>query len=116
MTQAVIADMPVDVANAIVAQMKQSPMWAGMEAVAPTLPYDGLITADCMVGSPEPLQQWAAVTTPTLVMDGGASPAWMHHAAQTIADILPHAHRRTLAGQTHAVSPAVLALMEFFAD
>ncbi len=116
MTAAVMADMPAEVAAGIVAQMKESPMWAGMEAVARTLPYDGLIAADFMVGSAEPLRQWAGVTIPTLVMDGGASPHWMHNAARTIADILPNAERRTLPDQTHAVDPAVLApaLIAFF--
>lgn len=117
MTKAVMADMPGDIAAGIIAQMRQSPMWSGMEAIAHTLPYAGLISEEYMVGRPEPLQQWATVTTPTLVIDGGASPAWMHHAAETIGAILPNAQRRTLEGQTHAVNPDMLApvLVEFFA-
>ena len=51
-------------------------------------------------------------------MDGGDSPTWARNAVQAVADALPNAQRRTLAGQTHAVSPDVLApiLVEFFAD
>jgi hypothetical protein len=91
-------------------------MWPSLEALAPTLLYDGLIMGEAMSGSAAPLRRWAAVDVPTLVMDGGASPEWMHHGADALAAILPAASRRTLAGQTHAVDPAVLApaLADFF--
>lgn len=99
----------VDVPVEVVAQMRNAPVWPAFEAVAHTLPYDGAIMADTMSGSPLPLKRWAAVTVPTLVMDGGASPVWMRHAAQALADVLPHAQRRTLEGQMHDVAPDVLA-------
>ena len=40
----------------------------------------------------------------------------MHSAAQALADLLPDGRRRTLAGQTPAVDPVVLAdvVAEFF--
>ncbi len=107
----------VDVPPEMVAQMRQSPVWwAEMEAMAPTLPYDGAIMGDTMRGSPQPLQRWASVTLPTLVMDGGASPDWARTAVQATVDALPHAQRRTLPGQTHGVTPEALApvLEEFF--
>jgi hypothetical protein len=63
---------------------------------------------DTMSGSPVPLAKWAAVTVPTLVIDGGASAAWMYHGAQAIADVLPHAQRRTLNGQDYGLTPDVL--------
>src|SRR5207249_5575376 len=53
-----------------IAQMRQSPLWAGLEALAPTLPYDATIMADTQRGDPLPLRQWTSVTVPTLVMDG----------------------------------------------
>ncbi|SRR6266545_7282902 len=55
-------------------------------------------------------------TVPTLVIDGGESPAYMHHGTQALADVLPHARRRTLEGQDHGAAPEVLApvLVEFF--
>jgi hypothetical protein len=51
-----------------------------------------------------------------LVMDGGASPAWMHNAAQVLAGALSNAQHRTLSGQTHNVEASALApvLVEFF--
>jgi hypothetical protein len=61
---------------------------------------------------------FADVHVRTLVLDGGASPAWMHRAAQAVADALPLGQRRTLEGQTHLVDPEVLApvLLDFFTD
>jgi hypothetical protein len=100
----------------IIAQMRQSPMWAGMEKVAHTLAYDGIIMGDNMAGHALQARQWASATMPTLVMDGGASPAWAHSATQALTDVLPNAQRRTLAGQAHDVNPALLApiLIDFF--
>ena len=63
-----------------------------------------------------PAERLSSITVPTLVIDGGASPAFMQSAAQTLADALPNAQRRTLEGQTHDVAPDALApvLEEFF--
>lgn len=108
----------VEVPAAMVAEMRGSPMWPGMEALAPTIAYDGAVMGDAMSGAKTPLQQFAAVTTPTLVLDGGASPEWMHNGAQALADVLPNVRRETLPGQTHAVDPNVLVpvLRAFFAE
>jgi pimeloyl-ACP methyl ester carboxylesterase len=92
-----------------VAPMRKAPTWPKLEAVAHTLPYDAAVLGDTMAGKPLPPQRWASATVPTLVMDGGASPAWIRHAAQALANILPHAQHRTLEGQTHDVAPEVLA-------
>jgi hypothetical protein len=69
-----------------------------------------------MQGKPLPLDRWIKVTMPVLVVDGGASDAWMHNGADALARVLPHASRHTLAGQIHNVDPNVLApvLIEFF--
>jgi pimeloyl-ACP methyl ester carboxylesterase len=100
-----------------IAEMRQAPSWPAMEAVAHTLTYDGMVMGDTMSGSPAPIRRFASVTVPTLVIDGGASPAWARNAVQAIVDVLPDARRRTLEGQTHAADPGVLApvLEEFFA-
>ncbi len=97
-------------------QMQQSPMWPQLEAVAHTLPYDGLVMGDTMSGNPATLRKWAAVSVPTLVMVGGASPPFFHTGTQALVDILPHAQHRTLAGQTHGPADDVLApaLQAFF--
>ena len=106
----------VGVPDNVVAQMRNSPMWAGMEKVAHTLAYDGKIMGDNMAGNSLRAKQWASVSIPTLVMDGGASENWAGNAVRALTDALPNAQRRTLEGQTHSAAPAVLApvLVEFF--
>jgi hypothetical protein len=96
--------------------MKQDPSWQGMTAVAHTLAYDGAFIADTMMGRSLPPDRWRNVGVPTLVMDGGASTEWMHRAADALAQLLPRAERRTLAGQEHRVDPELLArdLVRFF--
>jgi pimeloyl-ACP methyl ester carboxylesterase len=93
----------------VVAEMRGAPSWAAMEQVAHTLAYDGLIIGDRVFGDPLPVERWASVTMPTLVIDGGASPEWARNAVRALADVLPHARRRTLEGQTHGADPEVLA-------
>jgi pimeloyl-ACP methyl ester carboxylesterase len=93
----------------MVTQMKAAPMWPALKAVAHTLPYDIAVLGDGMSGKPLPVARWAAMTAPVLVMDGGASPAWIRHTAETLADALPYGEHKTLAGQTHSAAPEVLA-------
>jgi hypothetical protein len=92
-----------------VAQMRSAPTWPALEAVAHTLTYDIAVLGENMAGDPLPARQWAAATAPTLVMDGGASPAWIRHSARTLAEVLPNAQNRTLEGQTHNAAPEVVA-------
>ncbi len=94
-----------------VAPMRQSPFWAAQEAFAPTLVYDATLMGDYSL----PKERIAKTTVETLVIDGGTV-AWMSQAAQAVADTLPHAHRRTLAGQPHNVADEAMApvLREYF--
>jgi pimeloyl-ACP methyl ester carboxylesterase len=100
----------------MVAGARQSPMWQIMEAVAPTLAYDAAaLGPDRRV----PTGRAAAITVPTLIMDGGASEQmmpFMRASAETLAAAIPHAQRGTLAGQTHNVDSKALApvLTAFF--
>jgi pimeloyl-ACP methyl ester carboxylesterase len=107
----------VEVPAEVIAQMRNTPMWPAMEAMAHTLAYDGAIMGDNMAGNPLSSKQWASITVPTLVIDGEASPAWARNSVQALTNVLPAARRRTLEGQTHAVDPEILApvLAEFFA-
>ena len=100
-----------------IAGMKQDQAtWSGMRGVAHTMAYDAAFVGEFMRGKPLPADHWTKVTVPVLVADGGASDAWMHHAADALAKVLPHASRQTLEGQTHAVDPKMLApvIIEFF--
>ena len=106
----------VGVPAEVVDSMRAAQIWQNMEAIAHTLAYDGRIMADTMSGKPLPAEPWNAITVPTLVMDGGASPEHMHTGADALATHLPSAERRTLAGQDHGPADDVLApvLVEFF--
>jgi pimeloyl-ACP methyl ester carboxylesterase len=100
-----------------VGDMKQDPAtWSGMRGVAHTIAYDAAVVGNVMQGKSLPTDRWVKVTVPVLVMDGGASDAWMHHGADALAKVLPHASRQTLEGQTHAVDSKMLApvIIEFF--
>ena len=94
-----------------VAPMRQSPFWAAQEAFAPTLVYD----ATLMYPFSLPKERIAKATVETLVIDGGTVP-WISQAAQAVADTLPNAHRRTIAGQPHNVADEAMApvLIEYF--
>jgi pimeloyl-ACP methyl ester carboxylesterase len=100
-----------------VASMRIAPYWQGLESVAHTLPYDDAIMGETTSGAPLPVGRWASITIPTLVMDGGESPAWARNAVAALVDALPSAQRRTLEGQTHEVDPEIVApvLEEFLA-
>jgi len=102
----------------VIDQIRQSPGWRPMEAMAHTIPYDARIMDGLMTDDPAPLRRWASVATPTLVLEGGASPPWIRHGASALAEVLPNASTATLDGQTHGPASEVLApvLLEFFAD
>jgi pimeloyl-ACP methyl ester carboxylesterase len=95
---------------------RQSPMWQIMETVAPTLAYDAVaLGRDRSV----PTARAAAVTAPTLIMDGGASYEtlpFMRATAEALTQAIPHAQHETLAEQSHNVDAKVLApaLTAFF--
>jgi pimeloyl-ACP methyl ester carboxylesterase len=100
----------------VVESMRGEEYWPSLEAVAHTLAYDGTVMGDTLSGSPEPLERWASLNVPTLVMAGGASPPWQRAAARALASVLPDARRCTLADQDHGPADDVLApvLVDFF--
>lgn len=101
----------------MIAIMPFFPMWSKLTAVAHTLPYDISTVVAYGAGVPLPKTMGDQITGSILVMNGGKSPTWMRHAMQELAQVLPHASYRELAGQTHMVKAEVLApaLVEFFA-
>ena len=108
----------VGVPEEMLAGMKQSPMWPGMEKVAPTLIYDAACLGEDRV---VPVQKAAQITAKTLIIDGGGSLAimpFMHATAEKLAQVIPNAKRETLEGQTHNVDAKVLAsvLEKFFKE
>ncbi|MGW0820802.1 alpha/beta fold hydrolase [Streptomyces sp. NPDC002845] len=99
-------------AEEVIQGARQSPMWAGMEAIAPSLAYDNAVLGD----GPVPRDRLASITVPVLALAGGDSPAWMRQAAHAIAEAAPEGTYQSLEGQTHMVDPVALApvLAEFF--
>lgn len=108
----------VGMPDAAVAEMKTTPAWAGMEAMAPTLPYDVAAIGD---DRSVPVERAGKVRARVLVMDGGASREtmpFMGASADAIARAVPNARRRTLEGQGHNARPDAIApaLVAFFSE
>jgi pimeloyl-ACP methyl ester carboxylesterase len=96
------------------AQARNAPWWPGQLARAHTLAYDATIMGDYSL----PFERAASVTTPTVVLAGGASFGWIISTAQKLVETMPNAQYRNLEGQTHDVSAQVMAaaLVEFFSS
>jgi pimeloyl-ACP methyl ester carboxylesterase len=99
----------------MVGGMRQTPRWAELEAMAPTLAYDSEIMCDS-AGGTVPAELAGRVSIETLVLVGGSSPAWTIDIGRQVADALPNGQHRVLEGQEHVVPPEVLVpvLAEFF--
>ncbi len=95
----------------VVAGMRQAPFRPALEAIAHTLAYDATVVGDLTL----PTELIASILTPTFVIDGENSPPLMRNAARAVADSLPNGQLRTLAGQSHDISPEATAsvLAEF---
>jgi pimeloyl-ACP methyl ester carboxylesterase len=103
------AQTPVE----MVAEMRTQPVWLDVEGRAHTLAYEAAVMRP---GNALPADRFSAIETPTLILTGGNSPAWMTNAARVLAATLPVATLYVLKGQSHDVSPNALApaLLEFF--
>ena len=103
----------VGVSDKQIQAMRRLPMWRGLEAMAPTLAYDSDVLGE---GHSLPTALLSRVTTPTLVMHGGAGAPSMRDVAQAISEAIPNSQLRMLAGQRHGVRPKVIApvLADFF--
>ncbi|MFI9648044.1 alpha/beta fold hydrolase [Streptomyces sp. NPDC052040] len=96
----------------MIANARRSPMWAAMEAIAPTLAHDDAVLGGGLV----PRERLARLTVPVLSVAGGASPEWLRRAAEAVAEAVPRGTYCVLPDQDHMVEPQVLApvLAEFF--
>jgi pimeloyl-ACP methyl ester carboxylesterase len=95
-----------------VAGARSQPWWPAQEALAHTLEYDATVMGDYAL----PTERITAVTTPTIVLDGGASFPFIRETAAAVGKLIPNAQRSTLEGQPHNVDAAALApvLTAFF--
>jgi pimeloyl-ACP methyl ester carboxylesterase len=103
----------VGVPAPFVLMMQLTPwVWPKLKAVAHTLPYDAAV----MSGFKVPARRLAAVKVPTLAMYGSKTDVRLQKATRAVADAVPRAQLRALAGQNHNVAPKALtpAVLEFF--
>jgi pimeloyl-ACP methyl ester carboxylesterase len=102
----------VGIPEAVVAQLRHAPFRPALEATAHTLVYEATIVGDLEL----PTAQLRSIKTPTLVIYGGESPAFMGNGAKALANALPDGHVRALDGQTHDIVPSALApvILDFF--
>ena len=87
-----------------------------LAAIAHTLEYDVRILGDNGSGRPLPADAYAQMRTPTLVMAGGKSPAYMQNSNRQVAERVPGARFELVPGQTHllkadAVAPFLYAFL-----
>ena len=87
-----------------------------MLALAPTMPYDFEVMGDINRGGTIPEDLVRAISIPTLVIAGGASPDFFRDTAAQIAEILPNGKQTVLEGQDHGAPADVVApvVAEFF--
>ncbi len=92
--------------------MENSPMWAGLQALAHTLPYDIALTGDQGV----PADVLGKITVPVLVLGGANSPDWFRQTVRATTEAIPGARLVMLPGQDHGAPPEVIApvLTDFF--
>jgi pimeloyl-ACP methyl ester carboxylesterase len=84
--------------------MRQLPWWPALVAVAPTLPDESALTGDGSIPA-----AFSAITVPTRVFFGGASPAWAARAAAEVAATVRDGSAEVIEGQGHIVDFGVLA-------
>lgn len=91
-------------------QMRTTPHWEAMVAIAPTFVYD------CRISDATTPEVLAAVTVPTLVMNSEGSTEDLTGSAAQVSALLPNATHRSLPGQWHTVDDQLLAtaLIDFF--
>ena len=78
-------------------------------AMAPTMRYDIEVMGELRQGGTLPEDLVRAVTVPTLVIGGGASPDFFRDTASRIASLLPGAKYVMLEGQDHGAAPEFVA-------
>jgi pimeloyl-ACP methyl ester carboxylesterase len=95
----------------VVAQIRHSPIRPGLEAMAQSLVYEATLTR----ALPVPTAEMAALTTPTMVLNGTETWPFLRESARSLAGALSAEHREVPGGQNHdiAVAATASALREF---
>ena len=100
----------IGVPDELVAGLRDAPYWPLIEAAAPTLVYDTMITESMTA------EKLAAITTPALVVNSVDSDDDLRSWSAGVADALPNARHLPMRGEWHGVANDDLApvLTEFF--
>lgn len=93
----------------VIDEMRETPRWPGLMALAPTLAYDSAVMGDLEKGAAIPEALTARVMRPGLVLVGSESPPFMIEVSRRLAYLLPQGDHRVIEGQDHVVEPDVLA-------
>lgn len=88
----------------VIADWRNSPLWATNVTNAHTLRYDTAICGDFNV----PVERLADFRTPTLVVNSDQTSDWLRAAARAIAAALPNGWGMQLPGSWHRVQPDIL--------
>lgn len=99
----------------MVRQIRNSPMWPGLEAMAQSVVYDATITTTLAL----PTAEMIAVTTPILVLNGIETWPEVRQMSINLAGMLPAAeHLELPGGQNHEIPVAstAAALREFLKE
>ncbi|ACQ79989.1 alpha/beta hydrolase fold protein [Beutenbergia cavernae DSM 12333] len=100
----------VGLPDEMIAELRQDPKeWPPLEAIGPTIAYDGRQVGDAMSGRPLRSDLWNRVDVPVLVMHGRDTWPFLAAAARAIAEHLPTATLKPVPGENHSTSPEVLA-------
>jgi pimeloyl-ACP methyl ester carboxylesterase len=91
--------------DAMIEQVKASPGWRGLLALAHTLAYDVRLLNEGVV----PADRLSAITCPVLGTAGSLSPPWAEESVRAVAAAVHDGEWRVLEGQSHNVAPDVLA-------
>jgi pimeloyl-ACP methyl ester carboxylesterase len=90
----------------VVAELRQSPLFPRLEAMAQSVVHDATLTGSM----PVPTAAMAAVRTPTVVMRGGQTWPLLATAAERLAELLPNARLRVLPDAAgHGLEPVSTA-------
>ncbi len=98
----------VGVPEGVLEGMQQSPAWAAMTAVAPTLAYDSAAMGD-EHGGTIPTSLLPAAAMPALVVVGGADHGFMIDVARQLVEGLPKGTLEHLVGAGHDVAGDIVA-------
>lgn len=101
----------IGIPKEVITGMQQSPQWANMDALAPTLAYDTALARDL-----PPIERASHIIIPVQIIVGEDSPATIHEVANQMSSAIPNANNMKLAGQDHMPNPEVLLpiLSNFF--